>query len=197
MARKRNRRKLRTQYSDAKVTPTHFVRLERLRVIVDADRSWYVIRIDGSREKKVRKGLEAEGFAVCAPAHTSIVERAGRFRELRQRAAPGYLFVGVTHGVDGRAALWAHHDRVMANLPPTLVALRDEGRLVEVRQHGEPERPFYRVMGPFGRDQLQRFSDRVGAELVAVLYAGKEPIGQFQAGAAGISERETLGFCPL
>ncbi|UHC16211.1 transcription termination/antitermination NusG family protein [Methylobacterium currus] len=156
-----------------------------------------MIRIDGSREKKVRKGLEAAGFAVCAPAHPSVVEQAGRFRELRQRAAPGYLFVGVAHGVDGRAASWAHHDRIMANLPPTLVALHDEGRVVEVRQQGEPERPFYRVMGPFGHDQLQRFSDRVGAELVAVLHAGKEPIGQFQAGTAGISEGDSLGFCSL
>ncbi|ACL56975.1 transcription termination/antitermination NusG family protein [Methylobacterium nodulans] len=197
MARKRNRRRNRTKIFDAKVTPTHHVRLHRLRVVIDADRRWYVVRIDGSRERKIREGLETAGFAICAPASSAVIEHRGRFREVRHRAVPGYLFVGVDRGTDGRAALWAYHDRIMASLLPSVFELEDEGRIVRARQQGEVERPFYRVMGPFGPEQLQRFSDKVGAELVAVLYAGKEPVGQFPAAAARILEGQRLDFCDV
>ncbi|ACL58163.1 hypothetical protein [Methylobacterium nodulans] len=61
-------------------------------------------------------------------------------------------------------------------------ALQVERRLALERD--EAERPFYSVMGPFGPEQLQRFSDKVGA----VLYAGAEPVGQFPAAAARILE---------
>ncbi|ACL57453.1 transcription termination/antitermination NusG family protein [Methylobacterium nodulans] len=197
MARKRNRRRNRTKIFDAKVTPTHHVRLHRLRVVVDGDRRWYVVRIDPTRERKIREGLETAGFATCVPASSAVIEHRGRYRETRRRAVPGYLFVGADRGMDGRAALWAYHDRVMASLPPRVFALEDEGRLVRVRQQGEAERPFYRVMGPFGPEQLQRFSDKVGAELVAVLYAGTEPVGQFPAAAARILEGQRLDFCEV
>lgn len=181
MSRKRNRRKHRekARYSDAKVTPTHFIRLERLRVIIDADRSWYVIRIDGRQEKKVRRGLEAAGFAVCSPAHTSVVERAGRFRELRQRAAPGYLFVGVERGIEGRTALWAYHDRTMANLPLVKIENKDDHRMIYARCRGDEERPFYAVMGPVEHGDIQKFVECVGDELVAIIFDGFDAIAHF------------------
>ncbi|ACL58746.1 transcription termination/antitermination NusG family protein [Methylobacterium nodulans] len=196
MARKRNRRRNRTKIFDAKVTPTHHVRLHRLRVVVDADRRWYVVRIDSNRERKISEGLEAAGFATCVPASSTLVERRGRIREVRHRAAPGYLFVGVDPGTDGRAALWAYHDCVMASRLPSVFQL-EEGRIVQARQQGEADRPFYCVMGPFQPAQLQRFADKTGAEIVAVLYAGQQPVGQFPAAAACILEGQRLDFCEV
>ncbi|SFF77004.1 transcription termination/antitermination NusG family protein [Methylobacterium sp. yr596] len=206
MARRRTRsatKLKREKLYDAKLTPSHFVRLERLRVEVPTDLRWYVVRIDPKREKKVREGLEAAGFATCSPAEVEVIGKKASTLELRQHAAPGSLFVGVkrredpTTGkeVDGKQLLWGYHHRFMAT-PDRQEFVNDRtGEVYSSRVLGETERPFYDVLGPLKAQDLQGFSDRVGKDLVAVLYAGGEPICTFPAGAARIFEGQRMDFC--
>lgn len=176
MARRKTRKQQqqRVKLYDAKVTPTHHVRLQRLRVVVEHTRAWYVVRIDPKRERKVRDGLEGAGFLTCSPAEVTLVEKRGVAVEQRARPMPGYLFVGLEPGQDLRGQLWNHHDRVMSDR--------------------WAERPFFAIMGPFKPPELQDFVDKMGPEPVAVLYAGEEPIGTFPAAAARILEGQRLDF---
>ncbi len=205
MARRRNRptKQQREKLYDAKLTPTHFVRLERLRVEVPTDLRWYVVRIDPKREKKVREGLEAAGFATCSPAEVEVVGKKASTLELRQHAAPGSLFVGVERRINpetqkevcGREILWGYHSRFMAT-PDRMEFINDRtGEIYSARVLGETERPFYDVLGPLKAEDLQGFADRVGRDLVAVLYAGGEPVCKFAAGAARIFEGQRMDFC--
>lgn len=206
MARRRNRsaaKQQREKLYDAKLTPTHFVRLERLRVEVPTDLRWYVVRIDPKRERKVREGLEAAGFRTCSPAEVEVVGKKASTMELRHHAAPGSLFVGVERKIDpatekevcGREMLWGYHHRFMATPKRAEIVNDLTGEVHTARVLGETERPFYDVMGPFRGEELQGFSDRVGKDLVAVLYAGGEPICTFAAGAARIFEGQRMDFC--
>lgn len=175
MAKGKNRRKERRY--QPKPTPTHFIRLHRIKVIVDASRRWYVVRTESRREREVEADLRAAGFTTCLPLDVRQVARAGRAVEVYTRPAAGYVFVGFESPSCGREALWSYHDTRAA----------DRWR----------ERPFYRVMGPFQPHKLQRFVDRLKPPPVAVLYDGVEPVAVFPAGFSGLMDGEVAALCPV
>lgn len=174
MAKKNRRKKHRQGFETAKPTSAHFIRLERLPVKIDESRKWYVVRVNAKTEAKVQKGLEEAGFATYRPVEPDMVRRRGRVYEVGRRPAAGYLFVGVDPAVCGHQELWAYHDRVVYDA--TVVH----------------DRPFFRVMGPFGTKQLTRFADRIRPQLVAALWYRGEVLGHFPANQAGIVEGERI-----
>jgi len=178
MAKKNRRKKHRQRYevavSKAQPTPTHFIRLERLPVKIDESRKWYVVRVNSKAEAKVQKGLEEAGFSTYRPIEPDMVRRRGRVYEIGKRPAAGYLFVGVDPASCGHQELWAYYDRVVYDS----CAVQD--------------RPFFRVMGPFGTKQLTRFAERIRPQLVAALWYNGEVLGHFPANRAGIVEGERI-----
>lgn len=190
--KKRNGAKL----YEAKVTPTHHVRLAHLKVEVVKDRRWYVVRIDPRRESRVREGLDKAGFSTCSPAEVALTEddRGARVQS-RMRPLPGYLFAGVEAGQDGRALLWAYHDRIMTTPPPSWIRDVKTGEIYRDRQLGAERRPFFAVLGPFSAAELGRFCAPYSEGMVAVLYEGDMPLAQFPAEAAGLWEGQRLDFC--
>jgi hypothetical protein len=193
MAKSKNRRKKHRQgLSTPKVTPTHFVRLERLKISIDEDLKWYVVRVDVKRESKVKEGLEQAGCATYHPVDVKgMVRQKRKTVEIRQRPAAGYLFVGLAKNKCGHEELWAYHDRaVAADKPFTII---DQNGAEIVYDAGTlRERPFYRVMGPFGSKQLQRFANKINGPLVAALWSGDDILETFPAAVFDIVEGETL-----
>ncbi|NBJ13323.1 transcription termination/antitermination NusG family protein [Microvirga arsenatis] len=188
----KNRRKKHRRYLETpKVTPSHFIRLERLKVVIDESRKWYVVRVNAKTEVKVQRGLEQAGFTTYRPVDTDMVRRRGRVYEVGKRPAAGYLFVGVTPDKCGHEELWAYHDRIVAGDQPFTV-IDQEGRELVCDARMVQERPFYRVMGPFGVKQLQRFADRIRPPLVAALWYKGEVLGHFPAIHSGLVEGEKL-----
>ncbi|KFG68689.1 transcription termination/antitermination NusG family protein [Microvirga sp. BSC39] len=191
---KKNRRKRhnRQRLETPKVTPTHFVRLERLKVVIDENLRWYVVRVDAKREGKVKQGLEAAGFATYQPVDVRGMGRAkGKTFEIKQRPAAGYLFVGLHKDRCGHEDLWAYHDRAVAADKPFTI-IDQQGQEVVYDAGTLRERPFYRVMGPFGSKQLQRFADKISGPLVAALWSGDGIQETFPATVFDIVEGETL-----
>jgi len=190
---KKNRRKKHTRHrlETPKVTPTHFIRLERLKVVIDESRKWYVVRVNSQAEAKVQQGLEQAGFVTYRPVEPDLVRRRGRVYEVGKRPAAGYLFVGVDPGKCGHQELWAYHDRVVAGDQP-FTARDEEGREVVYDARMVRDRPFYRVMGPFSVKQLQRFADKLRGNLVAALWYKGEVLGHFPAIHSGLVEGEKL-----
>jgi hypothetical protein len=174
MAKKNRRKKHRQGFGTAKPTSAHFIRLERLPVKIDESRKWYVVRVNAKTEAKTQKGLEEAGFTTYRPVEPDMIRRRGRVHEVGKRPAAGYLFVGVDPAVCGHQVLWAYHDRMVYDA----AAVHD--------------RPFFRVMGPFGTKQLTRFADRIRPQLVAALWYRGEVLGHFPAIHAGIVEGERL-----
>lgn len=175
MAKKNRRKKHHRQgFETAKPTSTHFIRLERLPVTIDESLKWYVVRVNAKTEAKVQKGLEQAGFTTYRPVDAEMVRRRGRVHEVGQRPAAGYLFVGVDPEKCGHHELWAYHDRVVYDV----AAVQD--------------RPFFKVMGPFGAKQLTRFAERIRPPMVAALWYRGEVLGHFPAIHAGLVEGERL-----
>jgi hypothetical protein len=191
MAKKNRRKKHRQRIETPKVTSTHFIRLERLKVRIDESRKWYVVRVNAKAEAKVQRGLEEAGFTTYRPVEPDMVRRRGRVYEVGKRPAAGYLFVGVEPGKCGHEELWAYHDRVVAGAQPFTVIDR-EGRELICDARMVQDRPFFRVMGPFRSKQLQRFADRIRGELVATLWYQGEVLGHFPAIHSGLVEGEKL-----
>lgn len=190
MAKRKNRRAPRRRY-EASVTPTHFIRLQRLKITVDPNRKWYVVRLGEQRERDVERDLRAAGFSTYRAIEQDFATRNGRTIATERRASPGYLFVGTGGAVDGRKQLWAHCHAITAKQPP--VSFQDDSRgVVEFPNHIPPRRPFVRVMGPFDVSHLQRLVDRLEPPHVAVLWAGNEPVFTFPARAARIVENEVV-----
>lgn len=191
--KKQNRRAMRRQRYEPQITPTHFIRLTRLKITVDPNRRWYVVRLGDQREQDVERGLRAAGFSTYRAIERDLVARNGRTATVERRLIPGYLFVGVEKAEDGRALLWAHYEAVMARQPPMTVQLEiPHKRRVDLESHVPPRKPFVRVMGPFAVSHLQRFVDRLEPPHVAVLWAGGEPVFTFPAKAARIVEGEVV-----
>jgi hypothetical protein len=190
---KKNRRKKhhRQRIETPKVTPTHFIRLERVKVSIDESRKWYVVRVNAKTEAKVQKGLEAAGFTTYRPIDADMVIRKGKAYEIGRRPAAGYLFVGVDPQKCGHEELWAYHDKVVAGDEP-FTAIDDEGREVIYDVRMVQERPFYKVMGPFKSKQLSRFADRIRPGLMAVFWHQGEVLGHFPAKYSGLVEGERL-----
>lgn len=188
----RNRRKKHRQRLETpKVTPTHFIRLERLKVSIDERLKWYVVRVNAKAEAKVQKDLEEAGFTTYRPVDPDMVRRRGRVYEIGKRPAAGYLFVGIEPEKCGHEELWAYHDKVVAGDQPFTV-IDQEGREVVFDARMVQDRPFYRLMGPFSVKQLQRFADKLRGNLVAVLWYQGEVLGHFPAIHSGLVEGEKL-----
>lgn len=191
MAKKNRRKKHRQRLETPKVTPTHFIRLERLPVTIDERRKWYVVRVNAKTEAKVQKGLEDAGFATYRPVEPDMVRRRGRVYEVGKRPAAGYLFVGLEPDRCGHEELWAYHDRFVAGDQPFTV-VDQEGRELICDARMVQDRPFYRVMGPFKAKQLQRFAEKIRGSLVATLWYQGEVLGYFPAIHSGLIEGEKL-----
>lgn len=192
MAKKNRRKKHQRQRIETpKATPTHFIRLERIKVSIDESRRWYVVRVNAKAEAKVQKGLEQAGFTTYRPVDTDLVRRGNRVYEVGHKPAAGYLFVGVDPDKCGHEELWAYHDKVVTGDQPFTVIDAD-GREVIYDARMVQERPFYRVMGPFKTKQLTRFAEKISGTLVAVLWHRGEVIGHFPAVHAGLVEGEKL-----
>lgn len=90
---KRNRRKERRSidYKPA-LTPTHFVRLSRVRVVIDPARRWYVVPVKAYR--RLERAGQAQGVATYEAVEAVRTVCRGRLREARRRPLAGYLFVG-------------------------------------------------------------------------------------------------------
>jgi len=115
--------------------------------------------------------------------------------EVEARPLAGYVFAGAEKATDGRSALWAWYDAVMAK--PAPVTLPDgKGGQVEVQERGWRDRPFHEVMGPFDAGQLQQFVEAIGPRVVGALFERRHLVLTFPARAAKILEDEVVLLTP-
>jgi hypothetical protein len=193
---KKNRRQTRLQRYESQVTPTHYVRIMRIPLQIDASLKLFVIRTASGRERKVHRDLERAGFTVYLPINVVMAIRRGKATEVLQRPAAGYLFVGFPEGVSGREALWRYHDETVAAAAPVSFRTNTGDMAVHEPRIGQ-ERPFFRVMGPFKAESLQRFVDSLDPEPVAVLWEGDTPVAKFPAIIADLVDGEVLGLVDI
>lgn len=193
---KKNRRQTRQGRFEPKVTPTHFIRIERIRVEIDATRKWYIVRTAPGRERKVKLDLERAGFTTFMAVNSAMEIRRGKAVEVQRRPAAGYLFVGIDPAECGRELLWQYHDDVIG-AATAVTFTSNTGATATYESRTAKERPFYRVFGPFGVSSLQRFVDRLDPTPVAVLWHGETPLLTFPAQASGLVEGEMLGVAQV
>jgi hypothetical protein len=196
MSRKRARRsRARSATAGQKVTPTHHIRLTRVRVEIDPGRTWYVLRVPGRRETEVASELQSVGFETNRPVQQTYVRRGNRIFEIEARPVAGYVFAGAPGGVDGRSALWAYHAACLAPKPP--VSLPDgSGGMVDIQPRSSRGQPFMNVQGPFCATELQRFADQVGPRATGALFEGRNLVLTFPAPVAKILEGERVLLAP-
>lgn len=154
------------------VTPTHFLRIARVKARIDADLRWYAIPTYKDRE--LVRGLSEAGIAVYRDAEVELSRKRGSVKQIERRPMAGYVFAGFPEGVDGRLALWAVQDAA--------------------KQRTASDRLFSRIMGPFDAEELVRVICRLRGIPYAVLWDQNGPVDVFVARAAGIVEREHVGL---
>lgn len=137
------------------VTPTHFIRISRIKARIEPGLKWYVLRTAARRERDLEEGLLAAGIKVCRAAEIGLERRARRVHESEKRPAAGYVFAGFPQDTDGRHVLWSYHGTEMARQPP--MAFQTKNGELTIQPRSPDERPFTRVMGPFDGAGLQRF----------------------------------------
>lgn len=152
MAKKnrRNRRKeKRAAYGALKATPTYFVRLTPVVVVIDPGRRWFVVRTIAQRERAVAERLQeialtsGVDFTVYRATEAVSSIRRGRAALREGYPAAGYLFIGMNSGET------ADDDR-------TILRSLSDGEVFTYR-----DELFRRIMGPFDPSHLQRFAGKV------------------------------------
>jgi hypothetical protein len=133
--RKFKRADERRRYAEPQITATHFVRLSRPKVVIDAEKRWFVARVVARRDVRVEKNLEEAGIVNLVPVDVETIVRRGRKAEVKARPLTGYVFVALNEATN---EAWAQ-----------VLAVDDVAAFV-----GAPEQPF--EVSPW---QLQRFVD--------------------------------------
>src|SRR5215211_4849183 len=147
------------------MTPTHFLRISRVRTRIAPGLQWCALRTQD--EGALERALQDAGFTALRAVEVGLSRDSGRIRENEKRPAAGYVFAGFGKAVNAIEALWAWQEREMVKRPPA--AFQIENRTIEVQDRSAARRPFYDILGPFDGVGLQRFLNRLGGRPYAVL----------------------------